>query len=290
MKTKDNDSVFGKMHMQWFGDRVTDDPEIPTDDFDSYEIVDEKDFEDESEVKEEDNKITLTPEEFQELKNKSDSASALRQGVSELGEVLNKSGRSKEDLPQQQPGESFEDFKKRFEKDLFGDHPADALEEYLNRKLGPLMQQVGGVTGEQAKELLSVKDDTKKYFNRYKKDIEEYHDSLPAEQKSNPRSWKYAYDEVLKAKRDDIINSEVEERFEDMFAQKMKEMGMEPGQKSEEAKKQTSGVFGEGPGMVGHNVGPKKTKKVKITPEQKREADIMGLEYEDYLLGKGLID
>lgn len=286
-------SKFSRMDLTWFGNKVTDDPEPDIEGEDEFDIVtvDNLDDPDPDEASgEEEQKITMSPEEFQELKKKGDSAAALQQGISELGNVLNKP-QPRQELPEQRPGESDEDFKKRFNQELFGDNPSDVLDEYFNRKLGPLMQQVGGITSEQAKELLMVKDDTKKYFNRYKDDIEEYHDSLPAAQKSNPRSWRYAYDEVLKQKRDDIVEHEVQERFDEMFAKKMEEMGM-----SQEGSVQggrSKGVYSEGAGMVGYNVkgtGGNKKKKAKITKEEMEYCDRRGMEYEDFLLARGRID
>lgn len=277
-------SVFEKVSLSWFGDseHISDDPDIEVDGQDDFDIVEVDDLNQPDEP-EDDGRVVLSPEEFQNLKSQTDTAGAFKQGLAELGEVLNKSNRSSyEEVPQQQPGESAEDFKKRVNERLFGDDPYTVLKEVISRELGPLAQTIGGITSQQAKDLMMVKDDTKKYFSKYKGDIEEYHKSLPRDQQSNPRSWQYAYDEVLKSKRDDIIETEINERFDDMFKSKMQELGIEAPPAS---KKQ--GVYLESGGMTGHNVGPKKKRQVKITSEDRRKADQMGIGVEDYLLGQG---
>jgi hypothetical protein len=55
-------------------------------------------------------------------------------------------------------------------------------------------------------------------------------------------------------------------------------------------KASSKGVYMEGSGMAGHNVGQKKTKKVRVTPEDRLNAAQQGLSVEDYLLGIGRID
>lgn len=284
-------SVFDRMHIQWFSDeRITDGPDINIDDETNYEFVD---ADDESENDENDGKVVLSPEEFESLKsgNKDDTAHVISESFEKLGEVLNtrnSSGSSEEEVSKQ-PGESWDDFKKRVNERLFGDDPTAVLDEYFDRKLGPILHQVGGITGQQAKDLMMVKDGTKKYFNKYKDDIEKYHGSLPKDQQSNPRSWQYAYDEVLKMKQDDIINDQVNEKFEDMFEKKLQEMGIsEQGTGSSGGK--GKGVQLSSGGMVGHGVQGKKTKKIRVSEEEKAAANRMGISIDDYLLGKGRLD
>jgi hypothetical protein len=287
-----NKMGFEKVHLQWFGDYddkgVIDDPEVPVEGGDEFEMVEVGSLDEPYEEKEE--KITLTPEEFEDLQRKGDSASALQKGIAELGATINKPGKGQEEVAPQQPGESWDDFKKRLNSELFGDNPAAILDEYVNRKLNPVLQQVGGLTGEQQKELMMVKDETKKYFRKYKGDIEEFHKGLPPDQRSNPRSWQYAYDEVLKKKQSEIIEEEVQSRFDEMFQKKMAEMGMEGSAGS--AGSRRGGPTLEGGGMAGYGARPSgsKKKQVRYTAEDKRKADKMGLEIEDYLLGIGRLD
>ena len=281
------------MHLQWFGDMdegVIDDPEVPVQGNDEFEVVEVGDLNEPDEGEKEE-KITLTPEEFQNLKQQGDSATALQKGIAELGAVVNKGNKKEgEVVPQQQPGESWDEFKKRLNNQLFGDNPAAVLDEYFEKKMGPLMQQVGGLTTEQQKDLLMVKDETKKYFRKYKDDIEEFHRELPAGQKGNPRSWQYAYDEVLKNKQSEIIEDEVQTRFDEMFQKKMQEMGYSNDEGT--VKKGGGGPQLEGGGMIGYGSQPqgKKKKQVRYTAAEKNRADQMGLRIEDYLLGIGRLD
>lgn len=283
---------FDHVHLQWFAEEhLSGDPDINVDGDQGFEMVEVGSMDDDVEERDpNDGKVVLSPEEFESLKKGTDTASAFKDGLAQLGEVLNKQKGGDQSVPVQQPGESQEEFQKRVNERLFGDNPYQVLSEVIDRKLGPLAQQIGGITSEQAKDLMLVKDDTKKYFSKYKKDIEEFHSSLPRDQQANPRSWRYAYDEVLKRKQDDIISSEVEERFDAMFQKKLSEMGIQaPGGGSESSG--GGGVYMESGGMPGHSVQPKKkVKKIKYTEEDKIKASMRGMDIEDYLLAKGRIE
>lgn len=285
-------SVFEKVHLQWFAenDGVISDPEVPVEGSEEFEMVEVGDLNDplpdEGDKGEE--KITLTPEEFQSLKQQGDSAVAIQKGIAELGATINKPNQQQQQVAPQQPGESYEDFKKRLNSELFGDNPAEVLEEYFNKKMGPILQHVSGLSANQQKDLMMVKDETKKYFRKYQEDIEAFYNSLPPDQKSNPRSWQYAYDEVLKKKQNEIIDDEVQARFDEMWEKKMKESGMGGSSVSTSRSPQVE----SGAGMGGYATQPagKKSKKVRYTKDDIRQADMIGLNIEDYLLAKGRLD
>lgn len=291
-------SVFDRMHLQWFAenDGVISDPEVPVEGSEEFEMVEVGDLNDplpdEGDKGEE--KITLTPEEFQSLKQQGDSATAIQRGIAELGATINKPNQGQQQVAPQQPGESYEDFKKRLNSELFGDNPAEVLEEYFNKKMGPILQQVSGLSANQQKDLMMVKDETKKYFRKYQGDIESFHDSLPPDQKSNPRSWQYAYDEVLKKKQNEIIDDEVQARFDEMWEKKMKETGgpVSGGSASNGQSVHRSPQVESGAGMGGYATQPagKRSKKVRYTKDDIRQADMIGLNIEDYLLAKGRLD
>lgn len=285
-----NKGVFSKMHTRWFGTVIEDpNPEMTSEDEFEILTVDSLDGETEERfLEQEEEHITLSPEEYEELKKKGDTASALGNSVLQLKDVLNASSAPPAVSPQkniQQKGETDEEFKKRIGKEIWKDDPISALEQVIDRRLGPLATQIGTVTSNQARDILFVKDETKKYASKYKKEIEQYHASLTPDQQNNPNSWQYSYNQVVQGKQQEIIMDEASSMVEGLLEKKLEELGISSADRDNPNKGKP--VFTEGSSATRKPTNKKVT--IKITPEEKRIAFQRGMSEEDYLLATGRI-
>lgn len=238
---------------------------------DSPEIV-------EVEAGQEPEKVTITKEEYQKMLEGVGKVEALEKGFGGMRESFERPVKVEYNPPPPQQGveESWEDFQKRINKDLFGDNPAAVLTEFFNKLSGPVVAQTMEATADQAKKFLALDEETGPMFKRYKGDIEEFVNKLPAVQKRNPRVWEYAYNEVLKGKQTEIV----EERVNRMVEEKLKAMGVV---KEGEAAKKKEPFFTE---SATAGMGAER-KKIYMTKGEKEryvaEADRLGIPLEHYL-------
>ena len=274
---------------------IVDDPNPSTvEEETEYIIVDsEKDIpkDDDEEIKDA-SKVTLSPEDFKELKDKGEYAPMLARGLADLGDAINKQS---ERVPaaKQSSSESNEDFEKRLNDDFFKDSgPSRLLDEFFQRKMAPYLQQVAGATAKQARDLLEIHPEKGKMFSKYKGDIEGLVKGLPPDQQSNPAVWQYAYDEVLKDKGPEIMN----ERVDRMVEEKLKELGVGTdtvgtvpvGTEGVGVVKKERIMHSEGMSNVGGS-GPRK-KTVFLTTAQENDRMRRGMnkaDYVEYVVSKG---
>jgi len=147
----------------------------------------------------------------EELVKAGDSSAAIRQAIGELGEVMRPVVQPVVNPVQQTPSESDEDYEERLKND-FLDHPKKALDEYLGKSVGPLVNSVASGTMQMARELIRVQKgpDT---FDRYSPEIDQIVSGVPVSDRiSKPREvYENAYNQVMAGHLDELISVRVAE-------------------------------------------------------------------------------
>lgn len=236
---------------------------------------------DEPEEPEDDGKVTLSREEVESLKQKADSTEQLRQSFVEYAEKVSPANKKPEEPEPQKPGESDEVFRKRIEKEIFEEgKTTKALQEFIDRYAGPVVNQQNVQLAEANKKLLIMDPDTGPKFKKYKAEIEDFVASLPANQRNNPEVWNYAYREVVNGQHaddemQDIIERKVQEKLREMGLDNSEESGEELAQ--ERPKQQASSTRNA-------SVSPnRRVKRVRATEQDRRNAAESGVSIEHYM-------
>lgn len=226
---------------------------------------------------EDDGKVTMTREEVEALKRKADSTEQLRQSFVEYAEKATPANKKPEEPEPQKPGESDEVFRKRIEKEIFEEgKTTKALQEFIDRYAGPVVNQQNVQLAEANKKLLMMDSETGPKFKKYKAEIEQYVASLPASHRSNPEVWSYAYREVLSRHSDDEMQEMIERKVQERLAQ----MGLgEDGVEAAVEKRVQQAV-----GSRNASVSPqKRVKRLYPTADDRQRAAESGLSIEDYM-------
>ena len=234
--------------------------------------------EEESEETADDSKMTLSRDEFEALRNKSDSTSALTESFKTLAEKLNRDPETPANVAQK-PGESEEEFAKRLEEMMFKPgQTGKAIQEAILRYVSPAIQQSMGAAIEAHKRVLELDPDTGPKFKRYKDEIEKKVGALPQNQRLMPGAYKWAYDQVVSEHQGEIIEELVAERV----AKALEEQGIGPAGERKPAQK-----FDGETGMSAPAAG--KRRKIYVKPEHYRQAELLNMDIQDYLRAKGII-
>jgi len=184
-------------------------------DEDDYMIVDP----DEEEGEEKTEEVKLSKDEYDQLLQKTDATETLNQSIERLGQTLRSDGEEEtaEALPQQQPGESDDEFSKRFEEELFASGKSyKAIQEAMKRMMGPVLGQQSKVVSDQAKRILFMENPEAK---EYKKDIESY--VKKSGRQWDPNVWEEAWKNVQS--RSDVIDDIVEKKVQERMKQQSRE-------------------------------------------------------------------
>jgi len=201
----------------------------------------------------------------EELGRASDSGRVLKEAIDELGRTLKPAP-----VPQsvaQGSVESDTDYEERLKTD-FLDHPKKALDEYLQRSVGPLVSSVASGSMQVARELVRMQKgpDT---FDRYVSEIDAVVSRIPVVEKINkPREvYERAYNEVMSGHLDELITARVAEEMA-----KLQGTG-----KTESAQAGIRAPFGS------TQVRPaSKQKRIVLTEREREVADRKGLDYMTY--------
>jgi len=236
-----------------------------------------------------DDRVTLTREEFEQLKNGRSSNELLANGLKELKETLSQPQQAAN--VQQQAGESDEEFEKRLERELFAEgKSAKAIEQAVARYTGTQTGQLMGMLSAQNKKLLALDSETGPVFNRYKSEIEKVVSELPQQQQNHPQVWEYALNQVKEKHKGELQAEEVSEQVERVVQKRLEELGIDTNALNDTgSKKKARPAYmesGRGSANVSTSSGGKK-RKVYATAEDKRIADIKGVPIEQYLKNKG---
>lgn len=228
------------------------------------------------EEEEDDGKVTMTREEIEALKRKADSTEQLRQSFMEYAEKAMPANKKPEEPEPQQPGESDDQFRKRIEKEIFEEgKTTKALQEFIDRYAGPVVNQQNVQLAEANKKLLMMDAESGPKFKKYRSEIEEYVASLPAAHRANPEVWNYAYREVLSRHTDDEMQEVIERKVQERLA----ELGLGDGVEQEVEKRVQQAV-----GSRNVSVSPnKRVKRIFPTAEDRQKAAESGLSIEDYM-------
>lgn len=238
---------------------------------------------------EDEGKIVLTKEEYEQLRSGRDSTNVLADGLKELKDVLGNQQREPANI-QQQPGESDEEFEKRLEADLFAEGKSGkAIREAIERYGGGQVAQLMSMISEQNKQLLQLSEEDGPIFKRYKREIEQIVKELPANQQNHPKVWEYALTQVKNTHQDELVKESVNAQVERLVKERLAELGVGEEAGAQKTKKQGEYVEG-GSGRGSANAGGKSSgkKRIYITETDRRIALEKGIPVEQYVKRKGV--
>lgn len=259
-------SKYAHVGLQWFGDADYDEETtpIPTMEDPVYEVVDSLDDEEEEDV------VKLSREEFSKLSSKGEEKGPdMGQVMGQLAKAIN-DGRAPEGTGQVQPqqqGETWEEYLKRVDDEVFGANPSKAIVGIVERMTGNTVAQMSQVMMGQAKKLMELDPKKGKYYVKYKDDIEKKLKGYPVQWQNNPQALEQAYKDVLAEHQEDIVEESVEARIEAEVEKRLKERGVSGGSREE---------FDEGRGQSKGPSRPNNVKKIVLTDSEKNTARLMG--------------
>lgn len=232
-------------------------------------------------------KVTLSKEEYEQLRSGKDSTGILAEGLKELKDVL-----GQQNAPanlKQQPGESDEDFEKRLEQDLFAEGKSGkTLREAIERYSGRQHQQLMSVISQQNRRLLELDGTKGPVFKRFQSEIEGFVGQLPPEQQNHPQVWDYAFEQVKKRHESELQEETVNEQVERLVAERLKAYGIDGQEEEGKGKpKRRASYMESGKGSANRSSGQKKRKVVYATAEDREMAQRRMIPLEEYLKRKG---
>jgi hypothetical protein len=278
-----NKSVCDEMTLQWFGDPQFEEPEDESD----FEFVNESDIAepDPDEGLPDDVKKLSKAElyrQMQEVQKQADSVSALKEGLEGLSTKLQRQGQpvNAQQVPQQQAGESDEEFWKRVSADIWSENPGGVIRDAVQRELSKVTQNIGSSLVENRKMMLRNDSDKGEYYKRYEDEINQVIGSVTPDVRTNPQVVDYAYQEVMRRHSDDIVeekaSKKVDELVQDRVKAELAKYGIDP--ETGPTKKQNRGTRGMGLESSSGQPAQRSTKpRVVITDDIRRRAAIKGL-------------
>jgi len=102
------------------------------------------------------------------------------------------------------PGESFEEFKARVEKN-FIEKPFESIEQVVQRSAGPAFAALGSTIAKQSKTIARLTADDPSFFQKYEAEIDEYVGQMDPRERVDPMAYQKAYDLVKVRHLDEII-------------------------------------------------------------------------------------
>ena len=274
---EDLSTAVGRTHLTWFGD------EEPPMDFidveeDEPEVIILADGEQPPEEEPE------PDPEKEQLKQQLAQLQTQVQNNENLGTIIGQQianavgDRAPSETPVQQPGETDEEFAKRFDDELF--KPGKALgliQEAVFRTAGRPFNQLVGITTEQSKQLLKLDPNEGPVFNRFEKEIESMKRKLPMAEQNDPKVYQKLLTEV-KQQHPELQQEQFEQAVQQKVQEALKEMGINAEQpKAKPTYTESGGVRAQGGGA------PPKTKRIYATERDKIEAARLGLDVKTYL-------
>jgi hypothetical protein len=153
-------------------------------------------------------------EQIEKEKAKGNEVAALQEGLENLGKVLTQQPQQVQQSLQRQPGESEEEFHKRF-NDAFYDDPFKMMNEYSMRKIAPELQRLAQTVEAQAKRTIRTDSQRKETYEKYKDEIDvEYSQTPQYERFTDPDAYQKAHDRVVARHINEIIDERVKARLE----------------------------------------------------------------------------
>ncbi len=134
----------------------------------------------------------------------------VQAGLNELGEKI---GQERGPNPQQKPGESDEEFKKRINESLYED-PYSNLEAWGQRRFGPVVQQMMDRNLQMQRQIMRLDPEKGKFFAKYEKEIDRELSNLPPQMRYNdPEVLTKVYKNVVAAHVEEIVEERLKERM-----------------------------------------------------------------------------
>lgn len=185
-------------------------PELQFED-DMEVLISDEEPEQEPEVDPEKEKLLLELERYQkqmeQYTNRNVEAEALKEGIEKLGDKLTP---QQQEAAQQRPQESDEDWAKRIKDEIYDD-PLKVLNEYMQRKVGPVIQQQYATNEKIWKRQINNDPQRKDTYEKYRNEIETEYQAIPEwERYQNPDAILKAHDTVVARHINDIIDERIQ--------------------------------------------------------------------------------
>lgn len=179
-------------------------------------IVSDEEPEPEPEIDPEKEKLRLELEKYQQqleqYTSRNVEAEALRAGIAELGDKLTP---QQQQAAQQRPQESDEEWAKRIKDEIYDD-PLKILNEYMQRKVAPVLQQQYATNEKIWKKQILSDPQRKETYEKYRKEIEEEYSQIPEwERYQNPDTIIKAHDTVVARHINEIIDERIQAALND---------------------------------------------------------------------------
>lgn len=160
-----------------------------------------------------DGKVTLTKEQFDELKRQTDSAGGMASQFAELAKELRKQGQPV-NVPVQQKGETEEEFEKRLEEELYkpgntGKTLRQAFERMSAGVVGQLQAEIADLRSQVSRVAVSGTD--KEIMDKYGAEVQQLIGTLPVAQRGQAGAHQWALNTVKANHIDDIVAAKVAE-------------------------------------------------------------------------------
>lgn len=159
--------------------------------------------------------------------------SAAQQAIQPLVEQLNQ---PKPQQAQQQPGEPYEEFRKRLDENYLETGITSTMDEYFARRLQPEVQRLLQNNMYMSKKFVSRDPEKGPLYQKYQREVDELVQTLPPQDRLyNPDVYDEAVARVAAKHGDEIINDRVQQQLEaereKIKEEIRKELGVQPTRK-----------------------------------------------------------
>lgn len=135
-------------------------------------------------------------------------------------------------VPQAQNQMSDADFEKHI-NELMLENPYKAQQEVQARVMSPLLQTMAVNQAQLSRELALTHPETKKVYDKYSREIEEYVAQQPVQVRlQNPRVYQSAVEAVKARHMDEFVSEEFDKKLNDALNAKLAELGIDPNAKA----------------------------------------------------------
>ena len=220
---------------------------------------------------------------LQKSKSEADLAQNLKAGIESLRESVAAPPEPKVQQMQQQPGESFEDWKARINKRIFKEEDTvGVLGEVIERMMQPYVGQVMANQMQLTRENMKNSTEHGSLFRKYEGEIDRELQALPPRDQNNPQAVKWAYDKVLARHQDDIVAEKAATLAEELLNKKLEELGI--GQEGSRAGTAAAKPRFSESASQGASIRTKG--KIRYTEADVRKAMAAGMPVEEYVKRK----
>lgn len=209
----------------------------------------------------------------EELAAKAQGSDALAQGFTALGDRLEKVVQrpvSVQQTPAPAPGETFEAFKARVERD-FIEKPYEAMSQIVERVAGPAFQALGTTIERQSKTIARLTADDPAFFQKHEDEINSIVAQMSPQERVDPNAYSRAYNLVKVQHLDELVEMKLQARMGAQGAGAASAAPAAPAQARAVPSQGFNPESGAGalPGVTPSNPGaPAQAEKIRITRAQ----------------------